>query len=111
MKNKQPTFSATNQLNFLALCIFVLWSVGIILLPALGITLNPSDFSGSVGWIIALYIALHGVIFIFTSILLWQLISRTRYMKGNALFQCALYIYVLAALATSLYIIIETVLH
>jgi len=61
---------------------------------------------GGMGWVGALYIALHAVIFVFTCILLWRLLSRSRHIGVSILLQGALYLYVLAALAISLYLIL-----
>lgn len=106
MKTKRPTFAfAANQLNLLAAGIFVLWSVGVIILPALGESPHTRGFGGSIGWVGALYIVLHVVIFIFTSLMLWKLFSRARHLGTSVILQGALYVYVLAALATSLYLI------
>lgn len=94
----------THQPQVLALAIFVLWSVGRVVNPALRAVVRSSeDLVPLFGWVMGVYVALHAAIFAYTLLLLWRL--RGRRLRGETLWSVLLYIYVLAALLVSVYFI------
>jgi hypothetical protein len=106
---KQTKASATYQINALAALIFVLWSLGVLILPALGASADTTQRASSmlVRWEEWAYISLHGIIFAFTLYLIARLFSaRNRSPMATKCWQAALYVYVLAVLIASLYLIL-----
>jgi hypothetical protein len=86
----------------LALAIFVLWSLGLIFIP-------QARYSGSelYGGLVFVYLFLHAVIFAFTLVLLFKNIKAlsSKKVKASARWYGLLYVYVLAALAVSTFLI------
>lgn len=94
----------THQPQVLALAIFVLWSIGRVVNPALrAAARSAEEYVPLFGWVMGTYVALHGVIFAYTLVLLWRL--RGRRLQGATLWSLLLYIYVLLALLVSVYFI------
>lgn len=93
--------------KWLAGSIIVLWSLGRIINPLLRTSENASYSLGSVLAISTLcYAVLHAAIFIYTSTLLARSVARNGVLpRGKALWELLLYVYVLLALAISLYFI------
>ena len=94
------------QSSTLALCIFVLWSMGVLLIPYLRSTQSIQAAPASLlSLAFVTYLALHVVVFFYTAyLLISQLrgIQRNRKPRSGIYWPVALYLYVLFALIVSI---------
>ena len=95
----------TRNERFLAALIFVLWSFGVVVLPALGQS-GVFDFSnGMPSYLLWPYFSLHVVILAYVGYSLVHLLRRKRKPKKEYKYIVAIYAYAALMLLASMYLI------